>query len=112
MSNPKFHALKVKTVKRETSDSVSVTLDVPAELKADYTFIQGQYITFKKHFNGEEIRRSYSICSSPIDNELRVGIKMVEGGLFSTFANKELKSGDELDVMTPMGMFFTELNPA
>lgn len=109
MSSPKFHSLKVKQIKRETADAVSITLDVPSELKNDYSFTQGQYITFKKSFNGEEIRRSYSICSSPLDNELRVGIKMVENGLFSTYANKELKEGDVLEVMTPMGMFFTEL---
>lgn len=110
MSSPKFHSLKVKQIKRETADAVSIALDIPNDLKNDYSFTQGQYITFKKTFNGEEIRRSYSICSSPLDNELRVGIKMVENGLFSTYANKELKEGDSLEVMTPMGMFFTELN--
>lgn len=111
MSSPKFHSLQVKAIKRETSDSVSITLDVPSDLRNDYSFTQGQYITFKKFFDGEEIRRSYSICSSPLDNELRVGIKMVEGGKFSTFANTELKVGDTLEVMTPMGNFFTELKP-
>lgn len=110
MSSPKFHSLKVKQIKRETADSVSIALDVPHDLKNDYSFTQGQYITFKKSFNGEEIRRSYSICSSPLDGELRVGIKMVDNGLFSSFANKELKEGDALEVMTPMGMFYTELN--
>lgn len=109
MSSPKFHTLKVKSIKRETSDSVSLTLDVPADLKADYTFTQGQYITFKKSFDGEEIRRSYSICSSPLDNELRVGIKLVDNGLFSTYANTTLQVGDSVEVMTPMGMFYTEL---
>lgn len=112
MSSPKFHSLKVRQIKRETSDSVSITLDVPTELKSEYNFKQGQYITFKKTFNGEEIRRSYSICSSPLDHELRVGIKLVDNGLFSGFANRDLKEGDFLDVMTPMGMFFTELSPA
>lgn len=112
MSSPKFHSLKIKAIKRETSDSVSITLDVPSELKNDYAFTQGQYITFKKTFDGEELRRSYSICSSPLDGELRVGIKEVEGGKFSTFANKELKVGDVVEVMTPMGNFFTELNPS
>lgn len=110
MSSPKFHSLKVKDIKRETSESVSISLDVPEDLKSSYTFIQGQYITFKHKANGEEIRRSYSICSSPLDNELRVGIKQVENGLFSTYANQELKVGDVLEVMTPMGMFYTELN--
>lgn len=111
MSSPKFHSLKVKSIKRETSDSVSITLDVPQDLRNDYSFTQGQYITFKKNFDGEELRRSYSICSSPLDNELRVGIKQVDGGRFSTYANNELKEGDTLEVMTPMGMFYTELKP-
>jgi ring-1,2-phenylacetyl-CoA epoxidase subunit PaaE len=112
MSSPKFHSLKVKAIKRETSDSVSITLDVPQDLKNDYTFTQGQYITFKKIFDGEELRRSYSICSSPLDGELRVGIKQVENGKFSTYANAQLHVGDIVEVMTPMGNFFTELNPA
>jgi ring-1,2-phenylacetyl-CoA epoxidase subunit PaaE len=111
MASPKFNTLKVKKIKRETADSVSVSFNIPESLKSDYEFIQGQYITFKKDFNGEEIRRSYSICSSPLDSDLTVGIKEVEGGKFSTFANRQLKEGDELEVMTPMGNFYTELNP-
>jgi ring-1,2-phenylacetyl-CoA epoxidase subunit PaaE len=109
MSSPKFNTLTVKNIKRETPDSVSVSFHIPDSLKDDYQFIQGQYITFKKEFNGEEVRRSYSICSSPLDGELTVGIKEVEGGKFSTYANRQLKVGDPLDVMTPMGNFFTEL---
>ena len=112
MSSPKFHTLKVKHIKRETVDSVSISFDIPDELKTDYAFKQGQSLTFRKTFNGEEIRRSYSICSSPFEGELRVGIKQVENGLFSTFANTELKPNDELEVMTPIGHFYTELNPA
>lgn len=112
MSSPKFHSLRVKQIKRETSDAVSISFEVPVELKSDYTYTQGQYITIRKNFNGEEVRRSYSICSSPLDGDLRVGIKTVENGLFSNYANHELKEGDQLEVMTPMGMFFTELNPS
>jgi ring-1,2-phenylacetyl-CoA epoxidase subunit PaaE len=112
MSSPKFHTLKVKQVKRETADSVSISFDIPHELKNDYAFRQGQSITFRRKFNNEEIRRSYSICSSPFDGELRVGIKQVENGLFSTFANTSVKAGDELEVMTPNGNFFTELDPS
>ncbi len=112
MSSPKFHPLKVKQIKRETADSVSITFDIPNELKNDYIFKQGQSLTFRKTFNGEEMRRSYSICSSPFDGELRIGIKQVENGLFSTYANMELKPGEELDVMTPIGHFYTELDPA
>jgi len=111
MSSPKFHKLTVKNIKKETKDSVSVSFHIPQDLKADYFYKQGQYITIKLELDGqEEIRRSYSVCSSPLDNELRVGIKEVEGGKFSTFANKALREGDQLDVMTPMGNFYTELH--
>ncbi|MEX2596156.1 MAG: 1,2-phenylacetyl-CoA epoxidase subunit PaaE [Salibacteraceae bacterium] len=108
---PKFHSLAVSDVRKETEDTVSVAFEVPAELKEQYKFIQGQYLTFKLNIGGEEIRRSYSICTSPLDNELRVAIKKVEGGRFSTFANETLKVGDELEVMTPLGRFYTKLNP-
>ncbi len=111
MSSPKFHTLKVKQVKRETADSVSISFDIPYELKHDYLFKQGQSLTFRKNFNGEEVRRSYSICSSPFEGEMRIGVKRVENGLFSTYANTELKAGDDLEVMTPIGHFYTELNP-
>lgn len=105
----KFHTLKVTEVKEETADCKSVVFEVPAELQADYKFIQGQYLTLKTDINGEEVRRSYSLCSSPLDNEWRVAVKKVEGGKFSTYANEVLKKGDFLDVMTPMGNFYTVL---
>lgn len=109
---PKFNELKVKDIRQETDDCVSIAFEVPESLKKDYLFTQGQYLTVKRQINGEEIRRSYSICSSPLDNDLRVAVKKVPGGRFSTFANEQLQVGDELAVMTPMGRFFTELNPA
>jgi ring-1,2-phenylacetyl-CoA epoxidase subunit PaaE len=112
MSTPKFHNLKIKDVRKETSDCISVSFEIPADLSNDYKFIQGQSITIRKQFDGEDIRRSYSICSSPLDNELRVAIKQVENGKFSTYANKNLKIGDELEIMTPTGHFYTTLNPA
>jgi len=108
---PKFHSLKVRDVRKETEDAVSVSFDVPEDLKEEYSFIQGQYLTFKKELNGEEIRRSYSICRSPLDNDLRVAIKRVEDGLFSTYANDQLEVGDVLDVMTPLGRFYTPIDP-
>jgi len=107
---PKFHTLQVKEVRKETPDCVSVAFGVPDALKVDYDFIQGQYLTLKTNINGEEVRRSYSICSSPLDDELRVAIKHVEDGRFSTFANQKLQTDDMLDVMTPMGKFYTELD--
>ncbi|MBY0518120.1 MAG: phenylacetate-CoA oxygenase/reductase subunit PaaK [Bacteriovoracaceae bacterium] len=105
-----FYDLKVKEVKPETHDCVSVLLDVPKELKEKFQFTHGQYLTFKKVMSGEEVRRSYSICTSPMDNELRVAIKKLEGGVFSTWANRDLKVGEMLSTMTPEGRFSIALN--
>ncbi|MBA3828668.1 MAG: phenylacetate-CoA oxygenase/reductase subunit PaaK [Taibaiella sp.] len=105
MSVPRFYSLTVKEVRPETADCVSVALEVPEELVEAFRYAPGQYLTFKKHVADAEIRRSYSICSSPNDKELRVAIKKVREGKFSTFANGDLKKGDVLDVMTPMGKF-------
>lgn len=102
---PKFHKLKVSDVRRETSDCVSVAFDLPDDVKEFYKFKPGQYVTLRTELNGEDVRRSYSICSCPFDGELRVAIKKVEGGLFSSFANHDLEPGTELDVMTPIGNF-------
>jgi ring-1,2-phenylacetyl-CoA epoxidase subunit PaaE len=105
MSVLKFYSLKVKDVRPETADCVSVSLEVPAELSDKFQFAPGQYLTFRQHFNDAEVRRSYSICTSPKDGELRVAIKKVEEGKFSTYAHGALKAGDVLDVMPPMGKF-------
>jgi ring-1,2-phenylacetyl-CoA epoxidase subunit PaaE len=107
-----FHSLQVKEVKKETSDCVSVAFEIPEASKADFSFVQGQNIAIKAIINGEELRRSYSICSSPLDGELRIAIKKVPNGRFSSFANTQLKKGDTLSVMPPTGSFFTPLNPA
>lgn len=106
-----FYSLRIKEIHRETNDCVSVLFDVPAELNQAFRFVQGQSLTLKTTINNEEVRRSYSICSSPLDKQLRVAIKKVAGGLFSTFANEQLKPGDMLDVMQPSGKFYTPLNP-
>ncbi|MGZ3898967.1 MAG: FAD-binding oxidoreductase [Bacteroidia bacterium] len=107
----KFNSLKVKDIRRETADSVSIAFDVPPTLQIAYQYKQGQYITLKLNINGEEVRRSYSLCTSPhCENELRVAIKEVPGGKVSTYVNKTLKVGDVVDVMTPMGSFYTSLN--
>ena len=105
-----FHTLKVKQVKKETADCVSIAFEIPSELQTDFTFAHGQNITIKKDFYGEEVRRSYSICTAPFENELRVAVKKVEGGRFSVFANELLKAGDELNVLPPTGKFNTTLN--
>jgi ring-1,2-phenylacetyl-CoA epoxidase subunit PaaE len=104
-----FHKLKVKEVRKETPDCVSVSFEVPTELKNDFEFAQGQNITIKKTIGGEELRRSYSICSAPYENELRIAIKKVDGGKFSGYANTGLTKGDELEVMPPTGKFNTKL---
>jgi ring-1,2-phenylacetyl-CoA epoxidase subunit PaaE len=106
----KFESVLVKEVKRETADCVSIAFDIPVAKQADFSFKQGQYITIKTTINGEEIRRSYSICSSPLDNELRVAVKKVPGGVFSTWANEELKAGTTLELMPPLGKFYTALD--
>lgn len=105
MSAPKFYPLKVKEVRPETADCVSVALEVPEELVEVFKFAPGQYLTFRKHVKDAEVRRSYSICASPNDKELRVAIKKVDEGKFSTFANEALRPGDVLDVMPPLGKF-------
>ena len=104
-----FHKLKVKEVKTETPDCVSIAFVVPQDLQTQFLFEQGQNITIKKEIDGEEVRRSYSICSAPFENELRVAVKKVEGGKFSNYANTLLKAGDILDVLPPTGKFNTKL---
>lgn len=106
-----FHPLVIKDIRRETSDCVSISFDVPASLSETFRFTQGQYLTLRTFLDGEELRRSYSICSSPLDNELRVAVKQTEHGRFSTFANTQLAKGDTLEVMPPIGKFFVPLDP-
>ncbi len=106
-----FHPLKIKEVRRETDDCVSLLFEVPDEFKEKFAFRQGQSLTMRTNLNGEEIRRTYSICSSPLDNEWRVAVKKVEGGIFSSHANDQLRKGDVLEVMPPVGKFYTDLHP-
>jgi ring-1,2-phenylacetyl-CoA epoxidase subunit PaaE len=102
---PRFHRLAVNDLRRESTDAVSLTFAIPNELASDYSFAPGQYLTLRTTMGGEEVRRSYSICSGPDDGELRIAVKKVDGGAFSSWAADELKAGDELDVMTPTGRF-------
>lgn len=107
----RFHTLKVKDVRRETADAVSVAFEVPLAIQHEYQFKQGQYITIKLNVNGEEIRRSYSICTSPYsEKELRVAVKEVKDGRASTLINRSWKAGDTVEVMTPMGNFSSVLS--
>lgn len=105
-----FHALTIQDVRQETNDCVSVSFVVPDSLKETFAYKQGQNITLKTMIDGEEVRRSYSLCSSPLTKDFRVAIKKVDGGKFSTFANTQLKKGDVLEVMPPVGKFYSELN--
>ncbi|MGB8398007.1 1,2-phenylacetyl-CoA epoxidase subunit PaaE [Bradyrhizobium sp.] len=102
---PRFHRLAVNDLRRESPDAVSLTFAIPEELADDYSFVPGQYLTLRTMMDGEEVRRSYSICSGPDDGELRIAVKKVDGGAFSSWAADELKAGDEIDVMTPTGRF-------
>ncbi|GLP70466.1 phenylacetic acid degradation protein [Streptomyces sp. TUS-ST3] len=110
----RFHPLPVAAVDRLTDDSVALTLTVPPELREQYRHAAGQHLALRRTADGQEIRRTYSICSPAPDaqgpRELRVGVRLVEGGAFSTYALKEINVGDELEVMTPAGRF--TLDPA
>lgn len=105
-----FYPLTVKDIRNETADCVSIAFEVAEAQQSEFEFIQGQYLTLRTTLEGEEIRRSYSICSSPLDQELRVAVKQVPEGRFSTFANQQLQVGDTLDVMPPDGRFYTTLD--
>ncbi len=104
-----FHTLKVKEVNKETPDSVSIAFTLPTELKNAFAFTPGQNITIKKELDGEVVRRSYSICTAPYEDELRIAVKKVVDGKFSSFANEILRAGDLLDVLPPTGKFNTPL---
>jgi len=106
-----FHSLMVKKIQKETADCVSIVFEVPSGLKNEFQFTQGQNITVKAKIDGEEYRRSYSICSAPFENELKVAVKKVDGGKFSAFANDHLQEGDELQIMPPTGKFTTVFDP-
>ena len=106
-----FYPLRIKKINKETDQCVSVEFEIPESLSNSFQFKQGQSLTMRTNLAGEEVRRTYSLCSSPLDKKWKVAIKKVEGGLFSSFANEDLKEGDELDVMEPVGKFYTELNP-
>jgi ring-1,2-phenylacetyl-CoA epoxidase subunit PaaE len=106
---PRFHELTVTAIEKTIRDAVVVTLRPPEG--ADFSFRPGQYLTFRRDFDGQEIRRTYSICAGAEDGVLQVGIKLVEGGAFSTFANEGLSVGDRLEAMAPMGQFTVEIDP-
>ncbi len=104
-----FHSLTVKKITRETPDAVTITFDIPENLKSDFQFIQGQYLTLKMQMNDSEVRRAYSMCSSPMEEDISVTVKKVPGGMMSPYLNDQLKEGNSLEVMTPDGRFYTSL---
>lgn len=101
----KFHELRVKSIQKETTDAVSISFEVPEELKEEFRYVAGQYLTLEKEIAGRKFRRSYSICSSPHSEELKVAVKQVADGSFSAWVNNKLKEGDFLNVFLPEGRF-------
>ncbi|MGI9433375.1 MAG: 2Fe-2S iron-sulfur cluster-binding protein [Geminicoccaceae bacterium] len=108
MTAPRFHPLTIDAIREETADARAVTFAVPAALREAYAFIPGQYVSVRIDLDGKDVRRSYSICSTPDDPGLSVGIRCIAGGSFSSFA-RGLKEGDVLDVMTPQGRFLAPI---
>ncbi|MEM6643271.1 MAG: 2Fe-2S iron-sulfur cluster-binding protein [Bacteroidota bacterium] len=102
----------VKELQHLTEDTVAITFDVPKQLQKDFQFIQGQHLTLRATIDGDDTRRSYSICSCPLNNELTVAIKKLQGGKFSTYANEKLVEGDFIDVLPPNGKFYVPLDPS
>lgn len=110
MSNSSFHTLTVSDIRKETDSCVSIAFHIPEALKNNFQYLPGQYITIKKEVAGEELRRSYSLCSSPLENDFRIAVKKIKDGRFSSFAFSELKVGENLEVMQPMGNFTTAIH--
>ena len=105
-----FHALKIKSIQRETRDSVRIALRVPDELKAEFDFLPGQHLPFQLELDGRKLRRTYSICSGP-NEDIEIGVRVQPGGRFSEYAANVLACGDSIDVMPPSGQFHLQLDP-
>src|SRR5579872_492057 len=111
MPAPRFHNLTISDMRRETPDAVSLAFVVPDRLRSAYRYTPGQYLTLRATIDGEDVRRSYSICSGLDDEELRVVVKRIEGGVFSGWVSEHLHPGDKLAVMTPGGRFGVPIEP-
>ncbi|MGH3356543.1 MAG: 1,2-phenylacetyl-CoA epoxidase subunit PaaE [Nocardioidaceae bacterium] len=107
-----FHELRVADVEQLTDDAVAITFDVPPGLADEYRFVQGQHLSVRTELAGDDVRRNYSICAPVESGRLRIAVKRLDGGAFSAYALDRLQPGDALEVMTPTGRFFTELDPA
>ncbi|QBZ96647.1 1,2-phenylacetyl-CoA epoxidase subunit PaaE [Flavobacterium sangjuense] len=106
----KFHSIKVADIYKTTKDCSVITFDIPVDLKEEFQFTQGQHLTVRANINGKDERRSYSLCSSPMENKWQVAVKKISDGVFSTFVNDTLKKGDSLDLIAPHGAFHTPVN--
>jgi len=106
----KFHTIEVKDIYKETDNCSVITFDIPKNLSEEFSFRQGQHLTLKIDINDEDIRRSYSLCSSPVDKEWKVAVKQIPEGIFSTYVNNTLKKGDLLEVMPPSGTFGVDVS--
>ncbi len=111
MSEHKFYTLNVRTVKAETADTNTVTFDIPADLKSTFAYKPGQYLTLKFNLNGQEVRRAYSMCSSPMEEGIAVSVKRVKDGLVSNHIGDKVKAGTQIEVMRPEGKFYIKPNP-
>lgn len=107
----KFHNIKVLDIYKETKDCSVVSFEIPEEVKDDFRFSHGQHLTLKANIEGQDVRRSYSLCSSPVENKWKVAVKRINGGLFSSYVNETLKKGDILEIMPPNGVFNTPIEP-
>lgn len=107
----KFYPLKIESIRNLTSDAVEIKFLLSEELKDEFIFEPGQYITVKHLINGEDIRRCYSLCSSAIEGDLAIGVKKIQGGKMSTFLVEDVNVGDIIDVMPPSGNFILEGSP-
>ena len=106
-----FYSLSIKNIHKTTEDCAVIQLEIPERLHEKFSYKQGQYITLKTNIKGKDVRRSYSLCSSPLDKQWKVAIKKIPGGIFSNLANDTLKIGDYLEVMRPEGKFFVDASP-
>ncbi|MDX1468022.1 MAG: 1,2-phenylacetyl-CoA epoxidase subunit PaaE [Acidimicrobiia bacterium] len=112
MTELEFHELRVTEVTRLTDDSVAITLDVPQHLADEFAYLPGQHVTMRKVIDGQDIRRSYSICANARNGKLRVAVKKLPGGAFSTYATTRLRADDTVEVMPPVGEFTIEVDPS
>lgn len=112
MSGLHFHPLRVRSVRLDTDEALVVSFDVPADQAEAFRFTQGQYLTLRHEIDGEDVRRSYSICAGLDDGELRVGVRRVNGGRFSNWLHTHLKAGDTIECLPPQGRFFAPLDPS